>query len=67
VVIGVLLALAAVTRDADKTGGLDESLYQVLGYAWGGVAIVVVGVGIGCFGLFLFARAWHLNQRTLTS
>jgi MFS family permease len=64
VVIGVLLALAAVTRDADKTGGLDESLYQVLGHAWGGVAIVVVGVGIGCFGLFLFARAWHLNQRT---
>jgi hypothetical protein len=67
VVIGVLLALAAVTRNADKTGGLDESLYQVLGHAWGGVAIVVVGVGIGCFGLFLFARAWHLNQRTLTS
>ena len=30
VVIGLLLTLAAVTRDPGKTGGLDESLYELL-------------------------------------
>ncbi|NUR08239.1 MAG: DUF1206 domain-containing protein [Nocardioidaceae bacterium] len=67
VVIGVLLGIIAVTRDADKAGGLDQSLYEVLGHSAGSIAVVVVGLGIGCFGLYLFARSWHLNEDTLTS
>ena len=67
VLIGLLLTLAAVTRDPGKTGGLDKSLYELLGNAAGSVAVVVVGLGIGCFGLYLFARSWHLGGDTLTS
>lgn len=67
VVIGVLLALAGLTHEANRTGGLDQSLYQALGHGWGSVAIVVVGGGIGCFGVFLLARARHLAPHTLTS
>ena len=67
VVIGLLLTLAAVTRDPGKTGGLDESLYELLGHAIGSIAVVVVGLGIGCFGLYLFARSWHLDEDSLTS
>jgi hypothetical protein len=67
VVIGVLLTWAGWTSDPKKTGGLDESLRELLGGAWGPWAVIGVGAGIGCFGLFLIARARHLNLRTLTS
>lgn len=66
-VIGAVLVLAAVTRDPGKTGGLDQSLYELLGHSVGSIAVVVVGLGIGCFGLYLFARSWHLNEDSLTS
>lgn len=67
VVLGLLLGWAAWTHDPQKSGGLDEALHELLGGAAGKVAIIVVGVGIGCFGLFLVARAWHLNRESLTS
>jgi hypothetical protein len=67
VVIGVLLCWVAWTHDPRKTGGLDEALRELLGGLLGTVAIIVVGAGIGCFGLYLFARARHLNERMLTS
>lgn len=67
VVIGVLLVWVAWSHDPSKSGGLDEALRELLGGPLGTVAIIVVGVGIGCFGLYLFARARHLNRRTLTS
>jgi len=67
VVIGVLLGWAAWTQDPQKSGGLDQALRTLLGGPLGTVAIVVIGVGIGCFGLYLFARAWHLDRRRLTS
>ena len=67
VLVGMLLVLAAATRDPARTGGLDKSLYELLGSSAGACAAVVVGLGIGSFGLYLCARAWHLNEENLTS
>jgi hypothetical protein len=66
-VVGGLLVWAAFSRDPQKSGGLDHELFLLLGHLGGKVAVVVVGTGIGCFGLFLFARARHLAQDSLTS
>lgn len=66
-VIGVLLVWAAWTHDPHKSGGLDEALRELLGGSLGKAAIIVVAVGLGCFGLFLLARARHLNRESLTS
>lgn len=67
VVIGVLLIWAAWTRDPHKSGGLDRALYELVGGSLGKVAVVAIAVGIGSFGLFLLARARHLNRASLTS
>jgi Domain of Unknown Function (DUF1206) len=66
-VVGLLVFWAAVTNDPRKTGGLDQSLERLTGAHWGSVAVVLVGTGIGSFGLYLIARAWHLRLSTLTS
>jgi hypothetical protein len=67
VVLGGLLCWAAISHDPQKSGGLDQALHEVLGGLPGTVAVVVVGVGIGCFGLYLVARSWHLDEDSLTS
>lgn len=56
-----MLVWAAWTHDPRST------LSGVLGGAVGKSAIVVVAFRLGCFGLFLAARAWHLNRESLTS
>ena len=67
VVIGGLMVWAAVAHDPAKSGGLDHSLYLLLGQTAGKVAVVVVGAGIASFGLYLIARSRHLHLDTLTS
>ena len=67
VVIGVLLVWGAWTHDPHKSAGLDGALYQLVGGGWGSAAIIVIAVGLTCFGLFLMARARHLNRDSLTS
>jgi hypothetical protein len=67
VVIGALLCWAAVSHDPQKSGGLDQALREVLGNGLGRPAIIVAGVGVGCFGLYLFARSRHLDEDSLTS
>lgn len=66
VVIGVLLCWAAYTHDPHKSGGLDAALHELLGGSLGTVAIVVVGAGIGAFGLYLVARSRHLDDDSFT-
>lgn len=67
VVVGGLLAWAGIARDPQKSGGLDQALYEVLGHTLGVVAVLVVGAGLACFGLYLFARSRHLDEDSLTS
>jgi hypothetical protein len=66
VVIGVLLAWASYTHDPQKSGGLDAALHELLGQSLGTVAVVVVGVGLGAFGLYLLARSRHLDDDSFT-
>jgi len=62
-VIGVLFVYAAVDHSAKKSGGLDQALHKVLQQPFGPVALFAIAVGIGCYGLFCFARARHLSAR----
>ncbi len=67
VLIGGLVGWAAIQHRPGRTGGLDRSLQELLGHTLGVVALVVVAVGIGCFGVFLLARSRHLNTGSSTS
>ncbi|MGN6575683.1 MAG: DUF1206 domain-containing protein [Nocardioides sp.] len=66
VVIGVLLGWAAYTHDPEKSGGLDAALHELLGRSLGTFAVVVVGVGMAAFGLYLLARSRHLDDDSFT-
>jgi hypothetical protein len=67
VVMGLLATWAGITDDPRKTGGLDQSLERLLGHTWGTAAIAAFGAGVGCFGLYLLARARYLRRSTLTA
>lgn len=60
-VVGVLFVVAAVDHSAKKSGGLDQALHAVLQQPFGPVLLFAISVGIGCYGLFCFARARHLS------
>jgi hypothetical protein len=62
-VIGVLFVYAAVDHSAKKSGGLDQALHKVLHQPFGPVLLFAISVGIGCYGLFCFARARHLSAQ----
>ena len=62
-VIGVLFLYAAVDHSAKKAGGLLQSLNTVLEQAFGPVLLFAISVGIGCYGIFCFARARHLSAQ----
>jgi hypothetical protein len=62
-VIGLLFVYAAVDHSAKKSGGLDQALHKVLQQPFGPVLLFVISVGIGCYGLFCFARARHLSAQ----
>ncbi len=65
--IGALVCWAAATDDPRRAGGLDRSLERLVRVPMGAVAVVAIGIGIACFGGYLFARARHFAPRTLTS
>jgi hypothetical protein len=60
-VIGVLFGYAAIDHRAKKSGGLDQALHRVLHEPFGPVLLFAISVGIGCYGLFCFARARHAS------
>ena len=62
IMVGGLFAYAAITHEPKKSGGLDQALQTVLGYPFGPVLIIAIGVGIACYGIYCFARAKHLNR-----
>jgi hypothetical protein len=62
-VIGLLFCYAAIDHSAKKAGGLDAALHKVLHQPFGPVLLVAISVGVGCYGLFCFARARHLSAQ----
>lgn len=67
VVIGALICWAGLTRDPNKSGGLDQSLRQLLGGNVGTIGVLIAGAGIGCFGLYLFVVSRHIDSSSITS
>jgi hypothetical protein len=61
-VIGGLFVYAGVTHEAKQAGGLDDALHKVLQQPFGPVLLGLIAIGIGCYGLFCFARARHLSR-----
>ena len=60
--VGGLFLYAGFTHDPKKSGGLDQALRTVLDQPFGQFLLVAIGLGIGCYGLFCFARARHLSR-----
>ncbi|HYH73452.1 MAG TPA: DUF1206 domain-containing protein [Nocardioides sp.] len=61
-IVGGLFLYAAITHDPKKSGGLDQALQTVLEQPFGPVLLTAIGLGIGAYGLFCFARAKHLSR-----
>jgi hypothetical protein len=61
-IVGGLFGYAAITHDAKKSGGLDQALQTVREQPFGQVLLIAIAIGIGCYGLFCFARAKHLSR-----
>ena len=61
-VVGGLFLWAAWTHDSGKSGGLDQALRKVLEQPFGSLMLGAVAFGIGCYGLFCFARARHMDR-----
>lgn len=61
-IVGGLFGYAAITHDAQKSGGLDQALQTVLQQPFGQVLLVAIGLGIAGYGIFCFARARHLSR-----
>lgn len=47
--VGSLFIVAAFARDPDEAGGMDAALTALLEHPGGVVALVALGIGIGCF------------------
>ncbi len=61
-VVGSLFVYAALTHEADKSGGLDQALTTVLDQPFGPVLLGLIGLGFAAYGLFCFAEARHLDR-----
>ncbi|MCW2798335.1 DUF1206 domain-containing protein [Nocardioides sp.] len=61
-IVGSLFVYAGVSHESKKSGGLDQALHKVLQQPFGPVLLFAIGIGIGCYGLFCFARARHLAR-----
>lgn len=61
-IVGGLFLYAALAHDPKKSGGLDQALHKVLQQPFGPVLLVLIALGLGCYGLFCFARARHFND-----
>ncbi|MCT2585057.1 DUF1206 domain-containing protein [Actinophytocola gossypii] len=56
-IVGVLIGIAALHRNAGRSGGLDAALRTVAGQPFGTAALVAVALGLAAYGVFCFAAA----------
>lgn len=60
--VGSVICYAAVTHDPHKSGGLDQAVHDLVHWPAGGPILIAIAAGIGCYGLFCFARSRHLHR-----
>jgi hypothetical protein len=60
--VGGLVVWAAVSQDPKRSGGLDEALATLRDAPAGLYLLVLVAVGLACFGVFNIAKAWFLRD-----
>jgi hypothetical protein len=61
-IIGGLFVWAACTQDPRRSGGLDQALQRLRGAPSGTALLVLVAVGLACYGAYNIARARHLRR-----
>ncbi len=62
VMVGGLFVYAAVTHQPRRSSGLDGALQELLRQPFGKWLLLVMAVGIGCYGSFQLVRARHLSR-----
>lgn len=60
-VIGGLFVWAGITHDAGKSGGLDQAIVRFRDVALGPWLMLVVVLGLACYGAFHMVRAFYLR------
>jgi len=60
--VGVLVVIAGVRHNANKSGGLDAALRELLQQPFGGWLVAAVALGLAAFGLYCFGWARHLKR-----
>ena len=58
-IVGALFLWAALEADAQKAGGLDKALQQVLQQPLGMWLLLALALGIGAYGIYCFFWARH--------
>ncbi|HSV39552.1 MAG TPA: DUF1206 domain-containing protein [Nocardioidaceae bacterium] len=61
-VMGSLFVWAAVTHNAQRSGGLDQALARVVEAPFGRILLVAVAAGFACYGLLNLAKVRHLRN-----
>ena len=56
-IIGALFIWAAVSYDPEKAGGMDAALSTLRDQPFGTVLLVIMALGIACFGVYCFVWA----------
>ncbi len=61
-IVGVLLIVAAVNYDPERSRGLDAALRTLAEQPYGPVLLIGVAIGFACFGVYCFARARYQRR-----
>jgi hypothetical protein len=56
-IVGVLIVVAAIQHDPDKATGLDTALATLAAQSYGTVLLLIVALGLACFGVYCFLDA----------
>lgn len=56
-IVGLLIVIAAIKHDPDKATGLDTALATLADQPYGTVLLLIVALGLACFGVYCFLDA----------
>jgi hypothetical protein len=60
--VGALVVIAGVRHNAQRSGGLDAALRELLQQPFGGWLVAAIALGLAAFGLYCFGWARHLRR-----